>query len=219
MAAAGPYSSNQPTRKERQDMPAQKTQPTILDDLKHRSGWSMFMGILTAALGVVLILYPFATASATTVFLGSALTLVGVAELVLAFASQTPKTFFFQVFLAVLYGGTGIVLLVFPFEGTESLTLFVGAMLVFRGVLAMIAAFRVRPLDGWGWFLADSIANLAVGGLIIAKWPSSTSWAVGTLVGVSVLVTGIARTAFAARIRKGAGQVQQMAQGTASQGA
>jgi len=195
-------------------MPAQKNPPTILDDLKRRSGWSIFMGILTMAVGIVLILYPFATATATTVFIGAALLIVGGAELYLAFASQAAGSFFLRILLALLYGLTGLALIAFPFEGTESLTLFVGAMLVVRGVLAMIAGFRWRPLDGWGWFVADSLANLAVGGLILAKWPSSTSWAVGTLLGASVLVTGIARTAFAVRIRQGAGEVQRAVQGS-----
>jgi uncharacterized membrane protein HdeD (DUF308 family) len=183
--------------------------PTILDDVKHRSGWTLFMGILTAALGTVLIIYPLATATATTVFVGSILILAGVAELFLALASQTPGSFFFQILMAVLYGFTGIVLVLHPFEGAESLTLFVGAMLIARGIVATVAAFKVRPLDGWGWFLADAIVNLAAGALILAKWPSSTTWAVGTLVGASVLMTGIARTAFAARIRQGAIDVQR----------
>jgi uncharacterized membrane protein HdeD (DUF308 family) len=190
-------------------------QPTFLDEVKKRSGWGIFMGVLTAALGVVLLIYPFATATATTVFLGSMLIVVGAAELFLAFASQTPKSFFIQILLAVLYGFTGVMLVAHPFQGAESLTLFVGAMLVLRGVLAMVAAFRVRPLDGWGWFLVDSLANLAAGGLILAKWPSSTSWAVGTLLGAAVLVTGISRIAFSARIRQGAGKVQRTLQGTA----
>jgi uncharacterized membrane protein HdeD (DUF308 family) len=190
-------------------MPAQKSPPTILDELKRRSGWSVFMGILTMAVGGILIVYPFAAATATTVFIGAALLIVGGAELFLAFASQAAGSFFLRILLAALYGLTGVVLIAFPLEGTASLTLFVGAMLVVRGVLAMIAGFRLRPLNGWGWFVADSLANLAAGGLIIAKWPSSTVWAVGTLLGVAVLMTGIARTAFALRIRQGAGNVQR----------
>ena len=190
------------------------TQPTpILDEVRSRSGWTIFMGVLTAALGIVLIVYPFATATATTVFVGSMLTLAGVAELFIALSSQAPGSFFLRFGLAVLYGFTGIVLLVHPFEGAESLTLFVGAVLVARAIVALIAAFKIRPLEGWGWFLADAIASGAAGGLILAKWPSSTSWAVGTLVGASVLVTGIARTAFAARIRQGASDVQRAVRG------
>jgi uncharacterized membrane protein HdeD (DUF308 family) len=192
-----------------------QSQPTILDQVKHRSGWTIFMGVLTAALGTILIIYPFATATATTVFIGSILILAGVAELFLALASQTPGSFFFQILLAVLYGFTGVVLLVHPFEGAESLTLFVGGLLIVRGIVAMVAAIKVRPLDGWGWFLTDAIASLAAGGLILAKWPSSTTWAVGTLVGASVLMSGIARTAFAMRVRQGASDVQRAVRGGA----
>jgi len=183
--------------------------PTILDDIKRRSGWGLFMGIVTSGVGIVLMVYPFATATITTVFLGSTMLVVGAAELALGFASQTPRGFFGQLVLATLYGLTGIVLLAYPFQGVESLTLFVGAMLVVRGVLALIVAFRVKPLDGWGWFLADAIGSLAAGGYILAKFPSSSTWAVGTLVGASVLVTGVARTAFAARIRQGARDIQR----------
>lgn len=185
-------------------------QRPILDEVKRRSGWAVFMGLLTVALGIVLLMYPYATATATTLFVGCILTLVGGVEIFLAFASQTPGTFFLRLLLAVLYGFTGIVLIVNPFAGAASLTLFVGWMLVLRGILAMVAAFRVRPLEGWGWLVVDSLANLAAGGLILAKWPSSTAWAVGTLVGASVLVTGISRTIVAAQVRRGAGEVGRL---------
>jgi len=195
-------------------MPHSQPNPhrTILDEAKSRSRWSMFMGVLTAALGVVLIIHPFPTATATTLFLGWTLILVSATELVLTLASQTAGSFFLQLMAAVLYGLTGVVLVAYPFQGTESLTLFVGAMLAVRGVLALIAAYRVRPLDGWGWLLADAVVNVTAGLLILAKWPGSTSWAVGTLVGASVLVTGIARIAFAAKVRKGADNLRGMAE-------
>ena len=39
----------------------------LTEELKKRSAWSIFMGVLTAALGVFLIIYPLATATITTV--------------------------------------------------------------------------------------------------------------------------------------------------------
>jgi uncharacterized membrane protein HdeD (DUF308 family) len=77
-------------------------QRPILDEVKRRSGWAVFMGLLTIALGIVLLTYPYATATATTLFLGCVLTLVGVVEIGLAFASQTPGTFLLRLLLAVL---------------------------------------------------------------------------------------------------------------------
>ena len=187
------------------------TESPILDEVKRRSAWSMFMGLLTAALGTLLIVYPFATAMLTSVFLGGVLILVGAAGLVLALASQTAGSFFLRILVAALYGLTGIALVAFPFQGVESLTLFVGAMLVVRGVFALVAALRVRPLSGWGWLLADALVSGLAGGLILARWPSSAFWAVGTLVGASVLATGVSRVAMAARIRAGTGDVERLA--------
>ena len=54
-----------------------------------------------------------------------------------------------------------------------------------------------------------AIASLLLGILIFAKWPSSSLWAIGTLVGVAVLVGGISRIMIAAKIRSGAGQVER----------
>ena len=48
---------------EKDQIPAQD----LAEDLKKRSAWSIFMGVLTAALGVFLIIYPLATATITTV--------------------------------------------------------------------------------------------------------------------------------------------------------
>ena len=44
------------------------------------------MGVLTAAVGVVMIIYPLATAAVSTVFVGSALIIAAVAQLVFAFS-------------------------------------------------------------------------------------------------------------------------------------
>lgn len=78
-----------------------------------------------------------------------------------------------------------------------------------------VTAFQMKPLDGWGWFLADAIASLLLGILIFAKWPNSSLWAIGTLVGVAVLIGGISRIMIAAKIRSGAGQVERLIAGPA----
>jgi uncharacterized membrane protein HdeD (DUF308 family) len=73
-----------------------------------------------------------------------------------------------------------------------------------------VTAFQVRPVEGWGWFLADAAASFFMGILILAKWPSSSVWAIGTLVGVAVLMGGIARIMIASKIRSGAGSVERV---------
>jgi uncharacterized membrane protein HdeD (DUF308 family) len=182
---------------------------SITDDVKKRSAWSVAMGVLTAVLGVFLILYPFATAMITTVLLGWILVLVGVAQFVFALHTQTVGNFFLKILLGILYVVAGLALAFLPIEGVIVLTGVLGTLLLIQAGLLMVTAFQMKPLDGWGWYLADAIASLLLGVLIFVKWPNSSLWAIGTLVGVAVLVGGISRILIAAKIRSGAGQVER----------
>jgi uncharacterized membrane protein HdeD (DUF308 family) len=184
----------------------------LTEEVKKRAVWSIFMGAVTAVLGLFLIAYPLATATITTVLLGWSLIFVGIAQFVFVLHSQTAGRFFLKIFSSLVYGLCGVALAVFPFEGVEALTGLLGTLLLVQAGLATVTAFQMRPLDGWGWFLADAIASLLLGILILAKWPSSSFWALGTLVGVSVLVSGIARIMIATKIRSGAANIERFAQ-------
>lgn len=181
----------------------------ITEEMKKRSAWSIFMGVVTAALGVFLIVYPLTTATITTLLLGWVLIFVGLAEFFFALHSQTVGNFFLKVLLGALYGVTGFALAFFPFEGVEALTGLLGTLLLVQAGLLTATAFQVKPLDGWGWFLADAVASFFMGILILVKWPSSSVWAIGTLVGVAVLIGGISRIVIASKIRSGASSVDR----------
>jgi len=188
---------------------------SITDDVKKRSAWSIAMGILTAVLGVFLIIYPFATAMITTVLLGWILILVGIAQFVFALYTQTVGSFFLKVLLGILYAVAGIALAFLPIEGVIVLTGVLGTLLLIQAGMLTVTAFQMKPLDGWGWYLADAIASLLLGVLIFVKWPNSSMWAIGTLVGVAVLVGGISRIMIAAKIRSGAVQLGRYVGGPA----
>ena len=173
------------------------------------------MGVVTAALGVFLIVYPLAAATMTTVLLGWALIFVGIAHFVFALHSQTAGNFFLKVFLSVLYGICGIALAFFPIVGVAALTGIVGTLFLIQAGLLTATAFQLKPLEGWGWVLADAAASLLLAVLILAGWPSSSVWAIGTLVGVSVFMSGISRIMIATKIRSGAASVQRFVQGAA----
>ena len=167
------------------------------------------MGIVTAALGCFLIVYPLATAAITTVLLGWALIFVGLAQFVFALYSQTIGNFFLKVLLSVVYGICGIALAFFPIAGVAALTGVLGTLLLIQAGLLTATAFQLRPVDGWGWFLFDAATNLLLGILILARWPNSSVWAIGTLVGVSVVMSGISRIMIATKIRSGAANVER----------
>jgi uncharacterized membrane protein HdeD (DUF308 family) len=50
--------------------------------------------------------------------------------------------------------------------------------------------------------LGDGIITLLLGLLIYRQWPSSSIWAIGTLVGVSMIISGVTRVMFSLTVRK-----------------
>ena len=74
-------------------------------------------------------------------------------------------------------------------------------MLFAEGILQMIVFFQFRSLPGSGWILIDSITTLLLALLIWLPWPSSSFWAIGTLVGVNLIVSGFTRLVSSVAVR------------------
>jgi len=77
--------------------------------------------------------------------------------------------------------------------GQATLTLLLSGVLVAEGVLEIGSYFRLRGTGGSGWLVVNGVITILLGGLIWFQWPSSSVWAIGTLVGVNLLMTGISR--------------------------
>ena len=186
------------------------TAQSLTEEVKKRASWSILMGVIMAALGIFLILYPLATAAITTVLLGWTLIFVAIAEFVFALNSQTVGKFFLKILLGAVLGIVGIALAFFPLRGVAVLTVFLGTMLLVYGAIDAVAAFQLRPAQGWGWFLFEGIVTALIGVLILERWPSSSLWAIGTLVGAAVLAGGVSRIMLAAKIRSGARDIEHI---------
>jgi uncharacterized membrane protein HdeD (DUF308 family) len=100
---------------------------------------------------------------------------------------------FWQVLLAIVYGIAGIYMLMNPLLGVVSLTFVLAIFLLFEGILELILYFRIREVANAGWVLFDGIITLILGILIWTQWPSSSLWLIGTLVGISLIFSGISR--------------------------
>ena len=72
-----------------------------------------------------------------------------------------------------------------------SLTLILAFYFLFDGISECIAAFQVKPEQGWVWLLIGGIASMALGIMIWRQFPSSAIWAIGLLVGIRLLFAGM----------------------------
>ena len=177
------------------------TEQTLTGDIKRHSNWSIFNGVLITLLGVFLIAYPMIAATLTTLLLGCILIVVGIAQFVFALHSHSIGKFLLKILLGVLYLIAGVGLTFFPIAGVVALTVFLGTLLVVSSIVQASIGLQLRPVEGWRWFLFDAAVTLLMGILILGGWPSSSLWAIGTLVGVSVLMNGISRIMIATRMR------------------
>ena len=187
----------------------------LYGEVKKRSGWAIFMGVVTAALGVFLALSPILTATITTVLFAWTLILVGIVQFSFALNSQKAGQFFWKLLSGAVYVACGVLLAATPVAGVAALTGILGWMVLIQGILQAITAFRLKPLEGWGWFLFDAVWALLLGAMILAQWPFSSVWAIGTLVGVSVMMSGISRIFIASKIRQAATHVDRLVHGQA----
>jgi uncharacterized membrane protein HdeD (DUF308 family) len=166
----------------------------VSNNLNKGVNGSLLIGVLLIVLGVVATLIPaFSTIVAET-WIASILVFAGAAKLVYALNTRNSGGFIWKLLLSILYIGTGVMLFVYPLTGVLTLTLLLGSFLLTEGVFELVLAFRLRPQPNWTWVLVDGIVTLLLGGFIWFQWPFDAPWLIGTLVGFSVLFTGISRT-------------------------
>jgi uncharacterized membrane protein HdeD (DUF308 family) len=143
--------------------------------------------------GFLAIAVPQAAGIAVNILVAWLLVFSGAAHLVFAWHMRTTGGILWELLLGVLYIFVGVYLLVHPVAGLASLTLAIAIYLFVEGVLELILSFRLRPMPGSNWLLFDGVITLILGVMIWRTWPSSTEWVVGTLVGISMLFSGISR--------------------------
>jgi uncharacterized membrane protein HdeD (DUF308 family) len=168
--------------------------PTPLRDIARKSiGWSIALSVLLILAGLCAILIPFISGIGITVFIGWAMFLSGVFHFVLAFKTHTTGSVLWEILLGIVYVFAGFYLIFHPLSGLLSLTFLLILYLVFEGVLELIHGFQVRPRAGSGWLIFDGILTLILAVLLWRAWPSSSVWAIGTLIGISMLFSGFSR--------------------------
>jgi uncharacterized membrane protein HdeD (DUF308 family) len=154
---------------------------------------SLITGIVLAVLGVGAIALPVFSTIVAETWIALILISAGVAKVYYAFQTREQGGFIWKLLLGALYVATGIMLFARPLTGVLTLTLLLGSFLLTEGVFNLVLAFRLRSQRNWLWVLVDGIVTLALGAMIWAQWPTNAPWLIGTLVGVSLLFSGVSR--------------------------
>jgi uncharacterized membrane protein HdeD (DUF308 family) len=155
---------------------------------------NMIWGILMLICGFLAIGLPFASGIGVAIVIGWVLLATGVWHLLFGFRSGSGiGGFLWQLLLAIVYGAAGLMILLYPLAGLAWLTLVLATFLLIEAALEFVLYFNIRRRVNASWVLVDAIITLLLGILIWARWPFSSVWAIGTLIGVSLIFSGISR--------------------------
>jgi len=162
--------------------------------------WSVFLSILMILAGIVALVAPAAAGISVTVYVGWLLVFSGIAHLAFAWDTRTSGGAVWEVLLGILYIFVGTCLLSHVAAAVAALTVFLGIYLFIEAILEFVLSYRIRPLPGSGWLALDGIITMLLAILIWRTW--STPVAIGVLVGISMLFSGISRLALSLAMRR-----------------
>jgi uncharacterized membrane protein HdeD (DUF308 family) len=156
-------------------------------------GWSIALSVLLILTGLVAVCIPLVAGVAVTAIFAWLIILGGFLHLWMAFHVRGTGAHIWQVLVGIAYLATGVYILMHPLAGLIGLTVVLAVYLILIGLFELALAMKIRPLPGNGLLFVDAILSLILAGLIWWHLPSATTWAVGTLVGIAILFSGVSR--------------------------
>lgn len=175
---------------------------SMTDDIHRAATWSLVLSVLMIAAGVLAIAAPVVAGVALTAIVGWLLAFSGALHLVFAWRAGRARAVVWEILLGIVYGAIGIYLVAHPLAGLASLALVLAIYLLIEGVLELVLSFQLRPAPGTGWLILDGVVTLVLAVMIWSTWPSSSLWVVGTIVGISMLFSGISRLVLSIQVRR-----------------
>ncbi len=169
------------------------TETPVLKAARRFSGWLIVAAILFIVLGVFAIIEPAVAGLGVALLVGWLLIFGGISHFISAFEGGGARRVLFQILAGVVFLIGGYYLLTHPLLALGTLTLLLAGVILAAGVCEIVTYFRLRSEQASAWMLFNGIVALLLGGMIWLHWPSSSVWAIGTLVGVNLLLTGITR--------------------------
>jgi uncharacterized membrane protein HdeD (DUF308 family) len=163
---------------------------------------SLALPIILIILGVLAMSLPMVMSVGVIRLLAWLIIFDGVAQLFFAFQTEGVGRVSWKLLVSLLYIGGGIYLIARPLAGLTALTLALAVFFCAEGVIDVFAYIFTRRSDGSPWLLLHGIVTLFLGLMIWKQWPLSSFWVIGTLVGVSMLLTGVTRLMMALEVRK-----------------
>jgi len=160
----------------------------FLDAIKKNSGLTIATGVVMLLMGIFAMASPLVAGASLAVMVGVLLLIGGVSQLVFALKAGSGL---FAIILGVLTVIVGGYMVSNPGAALATLTIFLAAYLIVSGVFEVVIAFQIKPADGWGWTFLSGALSVILGLMFWSQYPLSGAWAIGILLGIKLLFSGL----------------------------
>ena len=171
-----------------------------------RRHWGLFLaqGLVMLVLGLLALARPMIATLAVEIFAAWLFLIGGIVGLAGVFTAWKTPGFVWHLIRAVMAILIGILLLWRPIAGILTLTLLLAAFFAAQGIAQIIASISQRAaLPGsWAWVLLSGIIDLILAAIIIAGWPGTAAWVLGLMVGINLIMSGVALVMMALACRR-----------------
>jgi uncharacterized membrane protein HdeD (DUF308 family) len=159
--------------------------------------WGMAL-IVSGVLGGSLLL----AAVSVNLVIAWLLVLAGMVHLIIAHHAHRAGSLIWRLTIGFAYVLFGVYLIARPLLSVASLALVLALLLLLDGLFDIAMFLRLRAIEGSIWLLLDGVVTLIWGLMIYVQWPSTAARAIGVLLGVSLVTSGLTRVMFSVAVRQ-----------------
>src|SRR5262245_50005448 len=163
------------------------------DAIAQAASMSITLAVVMIVLGLLAVFLPLATGIAVSILVAWLIVFSGLAHVAYAFSSMFAGTFLWRLLVGCAYLLGGTYLTMKPGIALASLTLFMASIFFAESVLQLVVFFQFRAWPGAGWIFLDSVVTFLLAFAIWRSWPASSTWTIGTLLGINLIVSGCTR--------------------------
>lgn len=175
----------------------------------NRSTRIIYLGVTYLVLGLIALAFSASATIASVVTLGFIFLIAGVAQIAYGLQGRKTGQLWPHVGVGCLFIACSALIIANPVFNALSFTLIIGFLLIANGLTKIIGA-SVERLDGWGWFAFNGLVSLALGVFVLATFPISALWTIGVIVGVDLVVAGLAMVGLGVSVKQAKKEVREM---------
>jgi len=158
--------------------------------LRAKWGWIVALGVVYLIAGFIALGSVAMATVVSVLIVGIMMIVAGVVEVISAFQIKGWGKFLLWALLGVLYIIAGFVTFENPLLAAVLLTLILGASLVVSGIMRIVLAFSMKRETPWIWVAVSGVITLLLGLLILMRWPVSSLYILGLLLGIDLIMAG-----------------------------